>query len=45
MMAIMFDDQGTLIVILVLIIVGIGIAGIVVICNSAENDDDAGYTL
>lgn len=41
----MFTSTDTLASILFLVIICIGVAGIAVVVNDAENDDDAGYTL
>jgi hypothetical protein len=41
----MFTSAEPLVSILWLVIICIGLAGLAVIVNDAENDDDAGYTL
>ena len=41
----MFTDLDAMVGVLALIIIGIGGAGIILIWNDAENDDDSGYTL
>ena len=41
----MFSSGDPLAAILFLVIICIGLVGIAVVVNDAENDDDAGYTL
>jgi uncharacterized membrane protein len=41
----MFTDFDVLVGVLALVVIGIGIAGLIVVWHDVENDEDADYTL